>query len=785
MSRTEELTGIFSYEKHVFQESSPDRTVIAEVSANGSGVITVKGKALRGQLEYGMTYRFLGVWHVHDKYGKQFHFNSFCVAEPAGEVGIAKYLAKAPHIGRARARALWDYYGADAVRMLRENPDAVSAQVKGLTPEKAAEAAKWLILNKKLEAVTIELMNLLGNRHFPRDIVSRCIGRWGEQAAETIRDNPYSLMEFSGVGFLKADALYKELGKPMDSLMRQALCGWYALASDTEGSTWFPLRLFTQAISQNVSGVNVDPDAALAWADANELIRIRQDRGAWVADARKADNESALATHLRRAMDEILDPLGLPDASLLRWPMVDELDDAADEFKLSDEQRREAAKAMSGRVGLLLGSPGCGKTFVLARITRAIQRRGGSFSVCAPTGKAASRITESLARAGVAATARTIHSTLIVKANEEGGGGWNFEHGAGNPLPVDYLFVDESSMIDVDIAAHLLAARRKGCHLLFVGDPNQLAPVGHGAPLRDMIAAGVTCGQLRTVQRNAGRIVKACAEIRDRHRFEAGQKIDLVADDPENLYVDSCKPERQAEVIKNWLAAVRDGRDVIQGEAKDWIWDVQVLCPLNDSGAVSRQALNKELQPFLNPTGKQFPGCPFRIADKIICKKNSRLPAAPGCPQSERDDEGKVYVANGEQARVMEIEPSRIVVQLDTPRRLVIIPRGKPKEGDGKDGEGKSDDGAIGDWELGYAISVHKSQGSEWPICIVVIDESGGAKWVCKREWTTTAISRAKVLCVCVGRASTMSDFCRKSGLWDRRTFLVNKVRELSRLSRG
>jgi hypothetical protein len=142
-------------------------------------------------------------------------------------------------------------------------------------------------------------------------------------------------------------------------------------------------------------------------------------------------------------------------------------------------------------------------------------------------------------------------------------------------------------------------------------------------------------------------------------------------------------------------------------------------------------------------------------------------------------------VANGEQARVMEIEPSRIVVQLDTPRRLVIIPRGKPKEGDGKDGEGKSDDGAIGDWELGYAISVHKSQGSEWPICIVVIDESGGAKWVCKREWTTTAISRAKVLCVCVGRASTMSDFCRKSGLWDRRTFLVNKVRELSRLSRG
>lgn len=777
MARTEELTGVFSHERHAFQDGTPDRVVIAEVSANGKGVAVIKGKALRGQLEYGMTYRFLGVWHHHDKYGKQFHFNSFCVAEPSGELGITKYLAKAPHIGRARARGLWDRCGGEAVMVLRERPEEAMEYCKGLTIEQAKAAAAWLTLNKRLEAVTIELMNLLGNRHLPRDTVTRCIGKWGEKAVEYITENPHCLMELPGVGFLKCDELYKHLNKPLDSLMRQALCGWYALASDTGGNTWFSELVFRQAISQNVSGSAVDTDAALQWADDNEIIRRRvaSDGSRWVADSRKADNESALATHLRRALDETLDSVGLPDLSMLRWPAVEALDDPSDQFKLTDEQKIEVAKALTGRVALLLGSPGCGKTFVLARIIRAIQRAGGTFAVCAPTGKAASRITESLAKAGVSVTAKTIHSTLIVKSNEEGGGGWSFEHGQDNPLLVDFIFCDEASMPDADIAAHLLAARRKGGHMLFVGDPNQLAPVGHGAPLRDMIAAGVPCGRLRTVQRNAGRIVKACATIRDDHRFVPGKSIDLGADDPENLYVQTCKPDQQIKVIKDWL----DGHRLfsIYGNL-DPIWDVQVLCPLNDSGNVSRKALNKELQAFLNPTGKQFPGVPFRVGDKIICTKNGRLPATPACPRSEVDEEGKVYVANGEQASVAMIEPGRITVRLDTPRRIVAIPRAKPKDGEG---DNSKDAGGLGDWELGYAISVHKSQGSEWPICIVVIDESGGAKWVCKREWATTAISRAKVLCVCVGRTATMNDFCKRSGLWDRKTFLVEKVRELSR----
>lgn len=780
MSRTEELTGIFSHEKNVFQDATPERTVIAEVSANGKGVVTIKGKALLGQLEYGLTYRFLGHWHTHDKWGKQFQFNSFCIAEPSGELGVVKYLAKAPHIGRARARALWDYYGPDAVATLREQPEQAANVLKGVTPEMAKAAAAWLHTNRRLEAVTIELMNLLGNRHLPRDIVTRCIGRWGERAVEYIKENPYCLMEFSGVGFLKCDELYKHLEKPLDSLMRQALCGWYALASDTNGSTWFPESVFRKAIGQNMSGANVDIDAALQLADENEIIRRRTaaDGSRWVADARDADSESSFATHLRRAMDETLDAMGLPDVSLLRWPSVDTLDDPGDSFKLTDEQKAEAAKAMTGRVGLLLGSPGCGKTFVLARIIRAVQKAGGSFVVCAPTGKAASRITESLSKAGVSVTARTIHSTLVVKANEEGGGGWSFEHGADNPLPVDFIFCDEASMPDCSIAAHLLAARRKGGHILFVGDPNQLAPVGHGAPLRDMIAAGLPCGKLTTIQRNAGRIVKACAGIRDHHRFVASKAIDLAGDDPENLYVQPCKPDEQIDVIKSWLEAIREGRESLAGEFNP-IWDVQVLCPLNDSGPVNRKALNKELQAFLNPTGEQFPGVTFRLGDKVICTKNSRLPAANGCPRSEVDEEGKVYVANGEQAEVRAIEPGRVLVRLDTPRRLVCIPRAKPKDGDDK-----SDSGGLGDWELGYAISTHKSQGSEWPICIIVIDESGGAKWVCKREWMTTAISRAKTLCVCVGRASTANDFCKRSGLWDRKTFSVEKFRELGRVSR-
>ena len=197
------------------------------------------------------------------------------------------------------------------------------------------------------------------------------------------------------------------------------------------------------------------------------------------------------------------------------WPTLTE-------GPLSAHQVEEIAKALRGdNLAVLGGSPGTGKTFSAAQIISAIGDEIGysSIAVAAPTGKAAVRCNETMGSYNLPVKARTWHSLLKVVTNETGSG-WSFEHGRNKRLPFSVLVGDESSMLDVDMAASIFAARAKGTKVLLIGDVNQLPPVGHGAPLRDLIAAGVPYGELREIRRNAGGIVQACADIRDGLNFK-------------------------------------------------------------------------------------------------------------------------------------------------------------------------------------------------------------------------------------------------------------------------
>jgi ATP-dependent exoDNAse (exonuclease V) alpha subunit len=198
------------------------------------------------------------------------------------------------------------------------------------------------------------------------------------------------------------------------------------------------------------------------------------------------------------------------------------------------------------------------------------------------------------------------------------------------------------------------------------------------------------------------------------------------------------------------------------------VWDVQVLCAVNEKSPLARRTLNKQLQDWLNPDGKRIEGQPFRVGDKAICLQNGLLPAE-GTGQDAADGNGKIYVANGELARVEAIQPRYTVARLSAPARLVRIPRGE--------GRDETDTGCS--WDLGYAISGHKSQGSEWPIVIVMLDSYPGATRVCDRHWIYTAISRASQLCVLIGKPETAMAMCRRSQIWDRKTFLVEDVAAL------
>lgn len=780
MPRQQELILEFHRERNVFQNDD-SRVIIGEASyatettetegytipVNGS--VTIKGEAGENELRPGLTYRFYGHWYTHWKHGEQFVFAAFTVETPATEEAVVAYLQQCRGIGPGIARRLWDNYGSNAIAALRINPEKCADEVKGLKLETAKEASLYLEAFEGIERVKADLLGLLSGRGFPKKTVDEAIKRWGSDAAVAIRRNPYLLMAFRGCGFLKTDKMYQELGLPLDKLKRQALCAWHAIARDSEGHTWYPLSMAQGAISRRISGARVDTTRATELAIRARMLAQTEMLGChWIAEEKASGAEMRVARGIVAALAE--NPC---------WPSVEVLAEQG----LSDHQLGELTKALGGSIGLLTGSPGTGKTHTAAAVIREVARQVGdaAIAVAAPTGKAAVRLTEAMQANGISIPATTIHRLLQVQSSSDG---WSFLYGAGNPLPFRFVVIDEASMIDTSLMASLIDARAPGTHYLFLGDPNQLAPVGHGAPLRDMIAGNVPYGELREIRRNSGRIVKACADIRDEKRYRPSPNgIDL--DNGENLlHVETRSSGQTVERLQQFIESIKAGGKF------DPVWGVQILVAVNKKSTLGRRPLNEMLQGLLNPSGEKASGNKFRRGDKIINLKNGWFQSLEQ-DHPEANEDGKVFVANGEIGEAVSVEPARTICKLSSPDRVVVILHGKAsassetagddddKQGPSrKDEENEDDTGTGSTWDLAYAISTHKSQGSEFPVVVTLIDDHAGAQRLCTRNWIYTAISRAKQLCVTIGPRRLADAMCQKDGL-KRRTFLVERIREL------
>jgi exodeoxyribonuclease V alpha subunit len=466
----------------------------------------------------------------------------------------------------------------------------------------------------------------------------------------------------------------------------------------------------------------------------------------------------------------------------LLWPTPEQIDGGADGTgnPLSAHQRAALKSILTSRVAILAGTPGTGKTFSAAQVLGYVLQRVGRerIAVCAPTGKAAVRITEALARYSIALEATTIHRLLEIGRNGHDGRGWGFQRSRDNPLDKSVVVVDETSMVDVPLMAALLSACGDGTHVLLLGDPFQLPPVGHGAPLRDMIAAGVPSCVLTEIKRNAGLIVSACAAIKDGAKFRTCQKFDPATGD--NLrWIECDTPEQQIDTLRSIVEGVR------QGGKFDPVWECQVLCALNDASPVSRNPLNELLQGMLNPPRDDTPvtGGPFRVRDKIICLRNSMMPLWERLTDDHPPEATASYhkqlpaadcfVANGDVGRVLAVDAQAAVVQFLWPDRVVKIELRRASKDDPAN-EGKAG-GAASDFALAYALTTHKSQGSEYPLVVLMVDDQAGM--VASREWLYTAISRASKLCICIGKRSTADRQARKVALAKRVTFLAELIR--------
>ncbi len=405
---------------------------------------------------------------------------------------------------------------------------------------------------------------------------------------------------------------------------------------------------------------------------------------------------------------------------MIDWPPLNR-----PEFvELTDHQREQLGKALAGPVAILGGRPGTGKSFTLVRLVRAIQAVHGQscVKVMAPTGKAAQRVKELMAEASLEdVNPTTIHSGLGVESVDEGN--WQFRHNETNPLNARFVVIEEASMLGTGLFCSFLAAILKGCGLLLVGDVDQLQPVEYGAPLRDMIAAGLPYGELTEIHRNAGTIVRVCSAISDGQPWEPDDAIDLLIEAPKNLVLHDCNHFLALVKVCSLLEQLRDDSPY------DATWDVQVLVAVNKRSSLSRTALNQRLQNLLNPRqGKGDPRTPFRMDDKVIQLRNKFIPCvywSRGGNWQSTDE--KVMVANGEIGRVLHAEEKKTIVKFPTSQKPVIVFRaaGKQKEEGEENDDGKMDTGC--DLDLAYAITTHKAQGSQWPIIIVCLDEHPGA----------------------------------------------------------
>lgn len=766
-AKLQEITATFLREDFRFANPDGD-TIVGTVWVNGEVCqeLSVKGQADLDELQTQQTYRFYGSnsTYKNKRTGEskpQFIFQSFVLEQPRSQSGVIAYLKNAGeghNFGHARALKCWELYGSEAVKMMREQPKVVAytlTQFKlSLTEEQALKVAEALERDAALEGCTLELMDLLAGRGFPKGTSRLATTEWGNRAAVIIRRNPYALMKFRGCGFKRTDALYLELGHDPARIRRQGLCAWYALARDTEGHTYHPLAFAEAGIRGNVSAAKIDVEKAFRFGRLAGIIsevRTAGPKGAisptgttrWLAEGKKARNEADLAEAIAASSTEA--PI---------WASF-----AAELSGITDHQREHLHKALQGTIGILGGSPGTGKTFALAALAKYLCSTLGPEQVLigAPTGKAAVRVSENLARYGLPLRARTWHSLLIL-----------LERYKTKHFGAKVLIGDETSMNDTDLTAAIFRARAAGTHVLLVGDINQLPPVGHGAPLRDMIAAGLPYGELREIMRSTGGIVETCAAIRDGKPWQPGDNLRLTA---------VGNPEGQIQAM---LAELKEQSF---RASIDPIWDCQVLVPVNKKSPLARRELNKILQAELNPNGGT-PGCPFREGDKIVNTKNGYFPIGGHVDLENEDtatnERNEVYVANGELAEVLEVEEKMMIARLSNPDRTVRIPRGKAVEPDdvaaSEEGGETETTGTGCSWELGYALSVHKSQGSDWDTVIVMIDEYPGARMVCSREWLYTAISRAKKQCVLIGSKETANGMCRRLAIRNRKTLLKERI---------
>lgn len=643
-----------------------------------------------------MTVRIEGTL-ADTKYGPTIKATSITEVRPSDTEGIYKYLASGliKNIGPVFARAIVDTFGEDTLTVLDNQPERL-AEVKGIGPKRIGSVIEAVKEQKAVRSIMIWLKRY----DLPNGLAAKIYKAYGDASVARLEENPYRLADdIKGVGFKKSDAVARLLGLPADSTYR-ILSGLRAFLEDraAEGHTCMP---FEETVTRTASEeyLDIPEEKVRRTAESGEFMQVGtvEDGMAFLplylhAEDTIAERLSAILRHGRR------DPDGEPDFEAI---------EKKSGISFSATQRDAVRLADASPVMILTGGPGTGKTTTTNGIIAELESRDMKVVLCAPTGRAAKRMTESTRR-----PSRTIHRLLEFRQGR-------FVHDEDNPLEGDAFIVDEASMIDTVLMKHLLKAVPDRAKLIIVGDIDQLPSVGAGSVLRDLIGSGaVPTVHLTEIYRQA----QGSDIIMNAHRVNKGTYpyFRPKGEPTDFRFVEEEDKDAIAEKI------VRLVRSDIPRKLGFTPEDIQVLTPMRrDWDPIGAVRLNAALQDALNRGGTRVAGkggTEFRTGDRIMQTRNNY----------DKDifngDTGKV---TGKAAPDPELD-DKAVMEAEFDGRIVRL---------------SQED--LDDIELAYACTVHKSQGSEYPCVVMPIHSSQYV--MLKRNLLYTGITRARKQCIIIG----------------------------------
>jgi exodeoxyribonuclease V alpha subunit len=656
--------------------------------------------------------RLEGAWEKHPVHGEQFRATRAVVEVPRSEGGVRRYLEGLSGIGPELAKRLVAAFGVDAVEVIEKEPWR-AAQIKGVGKQRAGRVSLEAASRRQQREVMIFLQGLGVSLAY----ATRIHKSYGDQAIARVRENPYRLArDVPGIGFQIADRIARGMGYALESAERvQAGLVHVLDEMSGEGHVYAPKPVLaaraTEALDIAAERV-VDELAVLV------QLGVLIDEGGAIFSPFMHRTEVEIATRIRTLLsgDRSPPPVLRPEEGQ----------------QLSLGQRHAVAAASQSAVAVITGGPGTGKTTVVRTLVGAWERARRRVLLCAPTGRAAKRLQEATGR-----PALTVHRLL--EYGRPGGGARRgpFGRDARNPLQCDLLVVDEASMLDVHLTRGILDALPSGATLVLVGDVDQLPSVGPGRVLGDLIDSGaIPVHRLKEVFRQA----EGSGIVENAYRILGGEPPLGATGDQGDFYVVAAdEPERARELV------VKLCKERIPQRFKlDPRRDVQVLAPMH-RGAAGTEELNRALQAALNPNGAPIThaGRELREGDKVM--------------QIRNDYDRDVY--NGDlgaivSAQIIEDEP---VLDVDFDGRRARY------EGD-----------AISELELAYAVSVHKSQGSEYPAVVVPLVMQHFV--MLRRNLLYTAVTRGKRLVVLVGSSRAIRRAVEEAAVEHRHTRLKERL---------